>query len=569
MAQHPAKKRRCWASNMITVEKATARLAGLKAERLPYENKWKDIEDFICPGTTAFYQDAEKDIESDDDAILNTVPSVAHRVLASGMQAGLTSPSRPWFRLDVPDIRLAEFPPVQEWLKKVQDIMYLVYTKSNFYDSTQNLYGQLGGPGTGAMSLFPDFNHVIRCRTYSVGSYWISNDASGRTDTFAREWQMTTSQMVEEFGYEKCSAAIQHAYDRGDYFLQWKVMQLIEPNRTVEKSAYGWKGKNFTAYWWEGTGNSKEFLRIGGHDIFPILCPRWQTADNKVYARSPAWTALPDCKMLMKMEESVNLGLDRIVDPPVIAPASAEGKIDTLPGGISYYDEQVGTKGLRSLYENMNPPIQAIEAKIAKIENQIKTVFFNDLFLMISTMDRSGITAREIAAKEGEKLIMLGPVIERTKSELLDPCIDITFDIALKAGLIPEPPEELEGVPLQVDYISILAQAQKMIGLSAMNELVTNIGSLIQIGKPEALDKLDADQFIDEAARMLGIPPGIIVPDEDVAKVRQVKAQQMAQQEALAQGQAMAEGARSLSETPVGDKSALEALMDMSGGGLM
>ena len=553
----------------MTVEKATARIAGLKADRLIYENKWRDIEDYISPGTTAFYEDASKDVDAEDDAILNSVPSVAHRVLTSGMQAGLTSPSRPWFRLDVPDTGLAEFPPVQAWLKKVKDIMYLIYTKSNFYDSTQSLYGQLGGPGTGAMSMFPDFNHVIRCRTYSAGSYWISNDSSGRVDTFAREWQMTTSQMVEEFGYKKVSAAVRNAYDQGDYFMKWKVMQLIEPNRRVEKGAYDWRGKPFTAYWWEESGNSKEFLRIGGHEIFPVLCPRWQTADNKVYARSPSWTALPDCKMLMKLEESINLGFDRIVDPPIIAPSSAEGKIDTLPGGISYYDEQQGTKGLRSLYENMNPPIQPLEAKVAKIENQIKTVFFNDLFLMISTMDRSGITAREIAAKEGEKLIMLGPVIERTKSEMLDPCIDLTFDIALKAGLIPPPPKELEGVPLQVDYISILAQAQKMIGLSAMNELVSNIGSLISIGKSEVIDKLDADQYIDETARMLGIAPGIIVSDDIVAQIRQGRAQQAAQQQAIAQGQVLADGAKSLSETPVGEKSALEALMDMSGGGLM
>jgi len=553
----------------ITVEKMKARVAGLKQERTLYEQKWKDIRDYICPGTTAFPEEENLEVDSEDDAILNTVPSVAHRVLTSGMQAGLTSPSRPWFRLDVPDIGLSEFPPVQTWLKKAQDSMYMVYAKSNFYDSTQNLYGQLGGPGTGAMSMFSDFEHVIRSRTYSAGSYWISNNASGRVDTFCREWYMTTAQAVEEFGYDKVSSAIRYAYDRGDYFQKWKVIQLIEPNRSVIKGAYGWKGKPYVSLWWEDGGNTKDFLRIGGFSIFPVLCPRWFTADNKTYARSPSWTALPDCKMLMKLEESINLGFDRIVDPPITAPSSAEGKIDTLPGGISYYDEPVGTKGIHSLFEHMNPPIQALDAKVSKLEEHIKTVFFNDLFLMISMMDRSGTTAREIAAKEGEKLIMLGPVIERTKSEMLDPCIDITFDIAFKAGLIPPPPPELEGVPLNVDYISILAQAQKMIGLSAMNELVANIGSLIGIGKAEVIDKLDADQYIDETARMLGIPPGVIVSDEEVANIRQMKAQRAAQTEALQQGQAMAEGAKSLSETPIGDKNALEALMDMTGGGVM
>jgi hypothetical protein len=554
---------------MITVEKATARLAGLKAERLPYENKWKDIEDFICPGTTAFYQDAEKDIESEDDAILNTVPSVAHRVLASGMQAGLTSPSRPWFRLDVPDIRLAEFPPVQEWLKKVQDIMYLVYTKSNFYDSTQNLYGQLGGPGTGAMSMFPDFNHVIRCRTYSAGSYWISNDSSGRVDTFAREWQMTTSQMVEEFGYEKCSAAIQHAYDRGDYFLQWKVMQLIEPNRTVEKSAYGWKGKNFTAYWWEGAG---QFKRVPPHRR-PRHIP--DTLPEMADCRQQGLCEISCLDRAAGLQDAHEDG--RVRQPWTGSDSGSSGDRSGLSRGENRHTSgrhillrRTGrVKGTQVPVREHEPAHPGNRGKDRKDREPDKDGIFQRSLpydLHHGPVRDNGAGDRSQGRRKADNA---WPGYRADQSELLDPCIDITFDIALKAGLIPEPPEELEGVPLQVDYISILAQAQKMIGLSAMNELVTNIGSLIQIGKPEALDKLDADQFIDEAARMLGIPPGIIVPDEDVAKVRQVKAQQMAQQEAMAQGQALADGAKSLSETPVGEKSALEALMDMSGGGLM
>ena len=105
---------------MPDIKRIKARLEGLKKERQRYEGKWRDIGDFIYPEATTFIEDYEKEIDSEDDAILNSVPVQAHRILASGMQAGLTSPSRPWFRLDLPDQRLTEYPAVKDWLKRTK-----------------------------------------------------------------------------------------------------------------------------------------------------------------------------------------------------------------------------------------------------------------------------------------------------------------------------------------------------------------------------------------------------------------------------------------------------------------
>ena len=74
---------------MPDIKRIKARLEGLKKERQRYEGKWRDIGDFIYPEATTFIEDYEKEIDSEDDAILNSVPVQAHRILASGMQAGL------------------------------------------------------------------------------------------------------------------------------------------------------------------------------------------------------------------------------------------------------------------------------------------------------------------------------------------------------------------------------------------------------------------------------------------------------------------------------------------------
>ncbi len=545
------------------------RVEGMKRERSLYEDRWRDIARFIAPGCTAFPEDFEKHGEYEADAILNCAPTVALRVLASGMQAGLTSPSRPWFRLTVPDISLAEYEPVKEWLGLTQSLMYDVFGKSNFYNVTHQFYGQLAGPGTAAMYIEEYGGGGISCRCFDAGSYWIANNRHGVADVFVRHTKMTAVQMAEMFGADALSVDARRAIESGSSEELFGVWCAIEPNPEWREDAIGWRNMRFRCVYWQDGAASEEFLKIAGFHEMPVMAARWDVGDGCVYGRSPSWTALGDCRMLPQLEAAAMAGLDRMVDPPLVAPSALLNKIDTLPGGITYWDE-AGSSPIRGLYDTVQIPVQYIEQKIAAVTERIKGVFFNDLFLMLSISDRSGMTAREITERHEEKLLMLGPVIERTKFELLDPVIDRVFGILLRAGALPQPPEGLSGVPLQVDYISILAQAQKMTGLAAMSELTSMTAALAQIGHPEAVDKLNADQFIDEAGRMLGVPAGVILSDEDVASIRQqreeaARQQQLEAQAAAAMQQAPA-AAKDLANTPLGDGSALDAIMSLSGG---
>ncbi|EDB2915255.1 phage tail protein, partial [Salmonella enterica subsp. enterica] len=132
-------------------------------------------------------------------------------------------------------------------------------------------------------------------------------------------------------------------------------------------------------------------------------------------------------------------------------------------------------------------------------------------------------------------------------------------------NMLPQPPDVMEGMPLKVEYISVMAQAQKSIGLSSLASTVNFIGQLAQ-AKPEALDKLNVDQAIDAFADMSGVSPTVIVPQEQVEQTRQQRAQQQQQQQAMAMAQVAAQGAKTLSETQMKDPSALSAMAQAAGG---
>jgi hypothetical protein len=156
---------------------------------------------------------------------------------------------------------------------------------------------------------------------------------------------------------------------------------------------------------------------------------------------------------------------------------------------------------------------------------------------------------------------MLGPVLERLNDELLDPLIDRCFNIMVKMGMVPPPPKELEGMDLSVEYISVMAQAMKLTGITGIERLMGFAGQLAQ-ANPAVLDKIDFDQAIDEYAAMVGVPPSLVLDDEAVLKTRQDRAakQQYAEQmAAMTQG---IENAKTLSETQVTDEAALGQMMN-------
>ena len=160
---------------------------------------------------------------------------------------------------------------------------------------------------------------------------------------------------------------------------------------------------------------------------------------------------------------------------------------------------------------------------------------------------------------------MLGPVLERLHNELLDPLIDNTFNRMVEAGLVPPAPEELQGMELNVEFVSMLAQAQRAIGTNSVDRYTNTMGMIAQM-KPDVLDKFDADKWANAYAEMLGIDPELIIADKQVAKIRQqrAEAQQQAQQQA-AQQQAVDNAVKLNDSKQTSDPSMMDMLGQFSG----
>lgn len=541
------------------------RWTALKTERSSWYPHWAEIATYLLPRNGRYFrQDRDRGTRRNNNIYDNTATR-ALRTLGAGMMSGATSPARPWFRLGTPDPDMNSYQPVKVWLDDVSRRMHMVFQKSNTYRALHQIYEELGAFGTAASIILPDYDTVIHQYSLTCGEYCIATDWQGNVCTVYREFEKQVSEIVKEFGYANCSQTVQNQYNTG-YLDAWvPLIHAIEPRSDRDPSKKDAKNMAWASYYME-LGNEGKFLRESGFKRFPGVVPRWAVAGGDIYGNSPGMEALGDIKQLQHEQLRKAQAIDYQTNPPLAVPTNMKNRdIDRLPGGITYFDPSVGSNKIENLFQ-VNLPLNYLLEDIQDVRQRINSTFFSDLFLMLANASDVRMTATEVAMRQEEKMLMLGPVLERLDNELLYPLVDSTFSYMVEAGAIPPAPDEMHGMELNVEMISMLAQAQRAIGVNGIDRMVGNLGVVAQM-KPDVLDKFNADTWVDEYSDMLGVDPRLIVASDQVAVIRQKRAEAQAAAQQSEAMQQMSQTAKNLGQTPTaGPGNAAQDLMNQFSG---
>jgi hypothetical protein len=497
-------------------------------ERSTFDAHYRELQDFLMPRRTRWYVGDRNKGDRRSQKIIDSTGRFAVRTLQSGLHAGLTSPARPWFKLTTPDPDLAKSPPVSEWLYQVTKRMLAVFIQTNLYNSLPIIYGDMGVFAVGAMSMIEDRRDLFRCYPYPIGSYAIGLDDRCVATSFGRDYQLSVRQVVQQFGLQPdgrtvdwsvMSKVVKNQWDEGNYEAPVDVVWMVTPNLLANPKRLEARYKPWASCYYEKGGEGDTFLRESGFDTFPILAPRWDITGEDTYGTdSPGMIALGDIKSLQLQQRKKAQAINKQIDPPLVGPSSLRTqKTSLISGDITYVDTPSGHEGLRSIHE-VNLNLRDLNQSVSDTQFLIERAFYVDLFMMIAQSDqRRGaqpVTAREIEERHEEKLLALGPVLERLNDELLEPLIDRAYAMMDAAGLIPPPPEALHGVKLKAEYTSIMAQAQKIVGVVMLDRFVQSVFPLVQ-ADPSLAAKVDGKEIINEYAEMLGTPPKVLRSNED------------------------------------------------------
>lgn len=525
-------------------------ITALQADRLPWWNTWRRIAEFYIPKRYVWLTSPNEQQRylNGNTSILDATGTLAGRVEAAGMMNGITSPSSPWFKLRIPGKFLDQDMPTRRWLDEVERIMLLIMAESNFYNALALIYLDLVFFGTGAMLIYEDDESVIRCYNSALGEYYLGQSARLQVNIFAREFYRQAHQMAEQWGLENCceqTKLLAKASD-GRRHQNIRIIHLIEPNDNKIASV----PKYFPyreIYWEEGAPVGTVLSARGFHEM-PGIFPRWELTGNDNYGTSPGMDALGDVIQLQVETKRKAQALNYMVMPHMLMDVSLQGSPNALvPGGQTFVS--ANSFGAKPAHE-VRLPIAELTADLREIQFRIQRIFSNDLFRAISDL-QTVRSATEVELKHEERLVQLGPVLERFENEALDPAIKRIFGIATRAGLLPEAPESIRGVDLEIQYVSPMATAQTAVGVTSTERFLQVIGNLAPI-VPEILELPNFMELMRDYARDIGVKAkGLNSPDE-IAQRMAAKQEAQAQNEGLQQAQLGAETGKLLSETEVG-----------------
>ena len=337
---------------------------------------------------------------------------------------------------------------------------------------------------------------------------------------------------------------------------------MIEPNKDGRRYGIDDRFAYRECYWeWGGSASpqggssySPGLLRKRGFYESPAAICRWDIVSNDAYGRSSGMDALPDIKQLQLETKRLSQGIDKMVNPPMIADVQLKNQpASLLPGGVTYVSGMIsqGKTGFAPVY-TVNPQVKEMMEQIGQVQSRINQTFYNDLFKVISQFEtRSNVTATEIDARRAEAMLMLGPVLERLNHEGFSPMHERIFGIASRAGILPPAPPEVQGRAIEIEFTSMIELAQNANQASGIERLFGILGNLAGVD-PAVMDNVDIDYGLDKISYLYNNDPKLIRSPAALAgirKQREQQAQQAAMSEKADQAQKLAAGAKTLSET--------------------
>ena len=503
----------------------------MRGARANFDWHWQEVADYMLPSREFTRSNAPG--RKRLTRIYNTLPVLACEQLAGGLHGMLTSPALRWFQLQVWSRDLRQDADAAEWFADTTDRLYDHFNSQSagFATAAHEFYLDIAAFGTAVMYV-PDLGpRGAGYRSVPLSECYFAEGPDGRIDTIYRCYKMTARQVVATWPNAGDASFRKRADEKPD--------DPVEIVHAVTPKPAGEKGQAFVSRY---VMRAPAFvLEKGGYKDFPFVVARWTKRSGEIYGNGAGMNALPDVKLLNKIEEVTLRAGQKAVDPPLMMPDDGFlNPLDTRPGGVNVF--RAGLMGENDRISPLNTGARPDlgEHMAERAETRVKSIFYSD---WMNLPRQPNMTATEVIQRRDEMLRLLGPMVSRLTAELLGPLLERTFRIHLENALLAPIPRQLAGAEWRVEYLSPLAISQKSNDADAVLRWF-QVASQMAGVDPSVLDTMD----MGEAARFLAdrynAPPSLMRSREEAAALKQQREEVMAAQMQAQQMESLARTAK-------------------------
>lgn len=509
----------------------------------------QDIAAVIMPRRGGFSGEETPEGERLFDEIFDSTPQQAARGLGSALGTMLRPEGQKWSFIRADDSGLNDADEARWWFNEVDNIML-----KRAFENPKSRFRQAMGEADvdlvvfGENTVFAGENATLDGMLYQtqhLRDIFKMTNSDGQIDGVVRRKHMTARQARQFFGPNAGDVVKEAEEAEKKTNEKYEFLHFVIPRE--EKHIGGFNTRlPYTSIWIELS--KKELLTESGFHEFPFVVARFDTTTGEDDGRGPGMVALPDSNMLQAMDESVLIGAQKAVEPPILAPDDGSFNAgNTFPGGISYYDAELAKEMGRMPVQPMDTGARVdigLEMQQDRRE-QVKNAFFKNVLAL--PVDGPQMTATEVIARNQEFLREMGGVFGRLESDYIAPIVERTFNVMLRNGAFPEIPEILQGQRIRFEYESPLKKTRQQVEAAAAQQWKDDLLMMAEI-KPEVMDIFNADEYAKFQAMANSVPLKLQNSGETIEAIRQQRAEQEDQAMKEEQAMMMAEGGEKASK---------------------
>ena len=523
-------------------EKVIKRLDAMKGQRAPHESVARACFEVTYPERSQGLVGSSVDAtwaQQKKAEILDNTATDSVRMLASNVMGGMTPANAVWFAMDVGE----ETDDERRWLGHAAEVVWNGIHSSN-YDS-QKYEALVDSICAGWMVLFieetpgtgqPNFQQ------FPLGQCYIAcSKEGGRVDILYRSFTLTAEQAIERYGDAVSQKIKDDAADPARASQMHEFVMAVEPRSDYRPGSRLARNLPFSSMHVEVS--TKQVVRESGFHEQPFVCPRWMVLPNSPYAIGLVSAALGNIRELNELLRMKKIALGRAaagvyvaVDDGVLNPRNVR-----VRGGAVVVANSVDS--IKPLPSGADFNATYAEADLMRAE--IRRLLLAD---QIKPVDGPAESATAVHYRMALMRQLMGPLYGRFQSEDLSLTVERCFGIMYRFGrpelggqpgepLIDDAPESLGDQVFRIRYQSPLARAQKLEDVTAINQLVELAGGMAQMGKPEALDLIDAEESLRIASDALGAPAKVLRDQKALQAFRDQRAASQQQEQQQAQQQ--------------------------------
>lgn len=523
----------------------------LAMERTAFDAHWDEIRCNISPQADAVPSrrgQAKPAGGKLHQFVFDNSAETTSEIFAAGLNGLLTNAGTKWFGIRAIDDRVNNDPAARAWLEIVRDRMIAVLNSpdSGFYGEVGKIYQEIGDFGTGSMFVFERPGRLPLFQARPIAEIFLAENDENRIDLTYRRFRMSARAAVKKWGNAVGTRAVERAGKVTAATDEIEFLQAIHPRTDRVPNSRRASNKPFANVFINV--DEKHTISVGGFDEFPGALPRWKTRAGEGYGRGPGMKALADVKMLQRAMKATIRGVEKGVNPALIAPD------DGVLGPISVKDNAVNFVRAE-LLQGRQKPIQALDSGtrpelgdifMAGVRERIDRAYFLPFFQMIRD---PRATATQVLEITQENLQILGPFIGNIQREFLGPIIQRLYAVMIRAGMFPPVPAILDRQQLNVEYESPAAMAQRLSEVTTWARFVDLTGQAAALsGDQTVWDNVDLDVGTRRTHERLGVWADVIRPERLVQEMRDRRRQVQEEAAAAEQFSQVAPGMQSVAQ---------------------